>query len=118
MSGGTYSLKSTPNDRFFEKFFTAIARNLLKGNRREEILFVLRFDFWPGTRTLAFCLISQRTTYKTTAINILDKAECLVCAQIIRKKCEYLLNRYYRTCHIKLYSIIGCEQSALATFLN
>ena len=36
ISGGTYSLKSTPNDRFFEKLFMAIlftlrvfARNLL-----------------------------------------------------------------------------------------
>ena len=37
--GGTYSLKSTPNDRFFEKLFMAIlfnlrvfSRNLLRGN--------------------------------------------------------------------------------------
>ena len=29
----------------------------------EEILFVFRFDVWPGTRTLAFRLISQHTTY-------------------------------------------------------
>ena len=28
----------------------------------EEILFVFRFDVWPGTRTLAFRLISQHTT--------------------------------------------------------
>ena len=54
ISGGTYSLRSTPNDRFFEKLFMAIlgilrvfARNLL-----EEILFVFCFDVWPGTRTL------------------------------------------------------------------
>ena len=45
MSGGTDSLKSTPNDRFFRNFFMAgfyftlrvIARNLL-----------FRFDAWPG----------------------------------------------------------------------
>ena len=29
----------------------------------EEILFVFRFDVWPGTRTLAFRLISQHTIY-------------------------------------------------------
>ena len=39
----TYNLKSTPNDRFFEKFFLAIlftfrvfAKNLLRGNRRRN----------------------------------------------------------------------------------
>ena len=49
ISGGTYSLKSTPNDRF-EKFFMAIlftlrvfARNLLRGNRRRNIF---RISFW------------------------------------------------------------------------
>ena len=29
----------------------------------EEIFFVFRFDVWPGTRTLAFGLISQHTTF-------------------------------------------------------
>ena len=33
----------------------------------EEILFVFCFDVWPGVRTLAFRLISQHTTYQTTA---------------------------------------------------
>ena len=33
----------------------------------EEILFVFRFDVWPGTRTLAFRLISRHTNYYTTA---------------------------------------------------
>ena len=48
ISGGTYSLKSTPNDRFFEKLFMAIlftlrnfARNLLRGNRRRNIFGIL-----------------------------------------------------------------------------
>ena len=48
--GGTYSLKSTPNDRFFEKLFMTIlltlrvfARNLLRGNRRRNNL---RISFW------------------------------------------------------------------------
>ena len=39
------------------------ARNLLRGEIAEEILFVFRFDVWPGTQTLAFRLISQHTTY-------------------------------------------------------
>ena len=29
----------------------------------QEILFVFRFDVWPGTLTLAFRLISQHTSY-------------------------------------------------------
>ena len=66
ISDGTYSLKSTPNDRFLEKLFMAIlftfrvfARNLLRKEIAVEIFFVFRFDVWPGTRTLAFRLISQ-----------------------------------------------------------
>ena len=50
ISGRTYSLKSTPNDRFFEKLFTAIlftlrifARNLMIGNRRRN---TFRISFW------------------------------------------------------------------------
>ena len=50
ISGGTYSLKSTPNDRFFVKLFMAIlftlrvlARNLLRGNRRRN---TFRISFW------------------------------------------------------------------------
>ena len=44
----------------------------------------------------------------------LNEVECLVCAQIIRKKCEYSLKRHYRTCHIKIYSTMGSEESAQA----
>ena len=65
----TDSLKSTPNDRVFEKLFIAIlftlrlfARNLLRGNRRRNT-FRISFEVWPGTRTLTFCLISQHITY-------------------------------------------------------
>ena len=50
ISGGTYSLKSTLNDRFFEKLFMAIlfnlrafARNLLRGNRRRNTFHI---SFW------------------------------------------------------------------------
>ena len=39
------------------------ARNLLREEIAVEILFVFRFDVWPGTQTLAFRLISQHTTY-------------------------------------------------------
>ena len=49
-SGVTYSLKSTPNDRFFEKLFMAILftlsvfpRNLLRGNHRRN---TFRISFW------------------------------------------------------------------------
>ena len=58
ISGGTYSLKSTPNDRF-EKLFTTIlftlrvfARNLLRGNRRRNTFRIsswcLAWDSNPG----------------------------------------------------------------------
>ena len=47
-SGGTYSLKSTPNDRFYEKLFMAVqitlrvfSRNLLRGNRRKNTFRIL-----------------------------------------------------------------------------
>ena len=70
MSGGTYSLKSTLNDRFFEKLFMAFlfySREFLPEicweEIAEEILFAFYFYVWPGTRTLAFRLISQHTTY-------------------------------------------------------
>ena len=50
ISGGTYSLKSTPNDRFLEKLFMAIlftlrvlARNLLRRNRRRKYAFRISF---------------------------------------------------------------------------
>ena len=52
ISGGTYSLKSNPNDRFLEKLCKAIlftlrvfARNLLRRNRR-----------WNSFRILFWCL--------------------------------------------------------------
>ena len=39
------------------------SRNLLKGNRRRNIFFLLRFDAWSGIRTRALRLISQHSTY-------------------------------------------------------
>ena len=60
ISGGTYGLKSTPNDKFFEKLFVAILftqnffqksaeRKLLK--EIDEIIFVFYLDVWPGAQT-------------------------------------------------------------------
>ena len=49
--------------QFFLFTLRVFARNLLREEIAEEILFVFRFDVWPGTRTLAFRLISQHTTY-------------------------------------------------------
>ena len=70
-------LKSTPNDRFFKKLFMTIlftlkvfARNLLREEIAEEILFVFRFGVWSGTRSLAFRLISQHAPYQTMATSI------------------------------------------------
>ena len=54
ISGGIYSLKATPNDRFFEKLFMAILfllsdflPEICWEEIAEEILFVFRFEV-PG----------------------------------------------------------------------
>ena len=49
LSGKTYSLKPTPNDRFFEKLFMGILFTLrvFARNLAEERHFVFRFDVWP-----------------------------------------------------------------------
>ena len=67
---GPTVLKSTPNDRFFEKLFMAILFLLTEflpeicwEEIAEEILFVFYFDVRPG----ALRLTSQHTTYYTTA---------------------------------------------------
>ena len=57
INGGTYSLKSLPNDRSFKKLFMAIlftlrvfARNLLRGNRRRNKFRILfRCLAWGST---------------------------------------------------------------------
>ena len=70
ISGGTYGLKSTPNDGFFGELFMAIfiysQRFCLKSADEiaEELSFVFCFDVWNGARTLAFRLISQHTTFQ------------------------------------------------------
>ena len=59
---------STPNDRFFEKLswqfylLSEFLPEICWGEIGEEILFVFRFDVRPGTRTLAFRLISTLPT--------------------------------------------------------
>ena len=66
--GGTYSLTSTPNDRFLRNFFMAglftlrvFARNLLRGSRRRNIFHIFIFDDWPEVRTQAFA--SNKSTH-------------------------------------------------------
>ena len=78
MSGGTYSLTSTPNDRFLRNFFMAglftlrvIARNLLGGSRRRNIFFfIFRFDDWLGIRIQAFASNKPTHYILTTATSI------------------------------------------------
>ena len=63
----TYSLKSTPNDRFFWETFDG---NFIQHSEflleicweeiGEDMLFIFCFDVWPGARTLA---LSQHTNY-------------------------------------------------------
>ena len=48
---GTFSLKSTPKDRFFLRNFFMPGLITLRVFA-EEILFVFCFDVWPGARTL------------------------------------------------------------------
>ena len=47
------------------------------------------------------------------ALNILKEAQCLVCGQIIKKKCEYSLKRHYRSCHADLQSVTGGKRESL-----
>ena len=62
ISGGTYSLKTTPNDRFFWETFhgiyllTEFLPEICWEEIAEGILFVFCFDVWPEARTLAFRL--------------------------------------------------------------
>ena len=87
VSGGTYSLTSTPNDRFLRNFFMAIwftlrafARNLLRGSRRRNIFHISFFIFffydWPGIRTKAFA--SNKPTHY-----ILDHGDFMILLSII-----------------------------------
>ena len=76
ISGGSYSLKSTPNYIFFEKLFMVIyllSKFLPESVEKQtpmKYFFLFRFDVWPGARTLVLRLLSQHTTYWTTAISI------------------------------------------------
>ena len=73
ISGGTYSLKSTPNDRF-EKLFIAIfiysqsfcPKSAERKSPKKYFSYFV-FDVWSSACTLVFRLISQHTTYYTTA---------------------------------------------------
>ena len=52
------------------------------------------------------------------ALNILNETECLVCAQIIRKKCEYLLKRHYRTRHSACHYLINSFKESAGCIEN
>ena len=56
ISGGTYSRLRTTDLRNFSWQFYLLSEFLPEICRN-------RFDVWPGTRTLAFRLISQHNTY-------------------------------------------------------
>ena len=60
ISGGTYSLKSTPNDRFLRSFFllSEILSDICWEEIAEEIFSYFRFDFWPEVWHT-----NQHTTY-------------------------------------------------------
>ena len=71
MGGGTYSFKSIPKDRFFDKLFTTILYLLSeflseiywKEVAQEIFFFKLSFEVWPGIWTMALRLITQHTNY-------------------------------------------------------
>ena len=73
MSDRTYSLTSTPNDRFLRNFswqfylLSEFFPEICWEEVAEEIFFIFRFDALIGIRTRALRLISQHTTYLTTA---------------------------------------------------
>ena len=57
ISGGTYSLMSTPNDRNFSLQIYIYFQSFCQKSG------VFCFDVWPGARTLALSVINQHTTY-------------------------------------------------------
>ena len=72
MSGGTYSLTSTPNYRIFEKLFRGrfiysqrfCQKSAGKQSPKKYIFFfIFRFNDWTGIRTLI--LTSNKPTYTT-----------------------------------------------------
>ena len=74
VSGGTYSLTSTANDRFLRNFFMAclftlriFVRNLLRGSRRRNIFHISFLMTDLGYESILLRLINRHTTYETTA---------------------------------------------------
>ena len=82
VSGGTYSLKSTSNDRFVWKTLRVFARNLLRGNAEVTffcILFwCLAWDSNPGfsCNKPAHYLLDQGDLYRTD-VKLKDDADFL-----------------------------------------
>ena len=70
VSGGTYSLTSTPNDIFLRNFFMVVlftlrvfANNLLRGSRRRNIFHISFLTTDLGYEPRLLRLISRHTTY-------------------------------------------------------
>ena len=63
ISGGSYNLKSTPNDRFHGNFLLTLrvfARNLMRANRQRNIFHI---SFWCLTWHLNLFLMSNKLTH-------------------------------------------------------
>ena len=79
VSGGTYSLTSAPNDRFYLEtfygnfyFLSEFLPEICWEEIAEEIFFIIIFDDWPGIRTQAFA--SNKPTHY-----VLDHADFIPC---------------------------------------
>ena len=114
VSGGTYSLTSTPNDRFLRNFFVAglftlrvFDRNLLREEVDEEIFFI--FHFWWLT-----CNTNNKPTHY-----ILDHGDFnlhtyikVYCKQSILKTYNKSLN--LKTTHMRVHAHVRALISSSA----
>lgn len=51
-------------------------------------------------------------------INVLNKAECLVCNQVLKRPVESSLKRHYNACHSDLHSVVGIHRNELISNLK
>ena len=106
MSGGTYILTSTPNDRFLRNFFIAalftlrvFARNLLRGSRRRNIFHIsfLITDLAFASNNPTHYILDHGDTSAVKIINfnnahsasVNDRIEC--CNYTVRVRAALLL---------------------------
>ena len=97
ISSGTYSLKATPNDRFFEKLFMAIfftlrvfARNLPRGNHRRNTFCILLWCLAWGS--------NPGFTSNKLIHYLIDRVGRVVIT-------NFICNSYSRRCNNQLYMI-------------